>query len=289
MFKKRNIVYLIIAFSLIGCSQNYFKMDSTGTRRVDLGVGDTLCSFYILTKQTKLEPKFEKKYYWFNKNKLGSSQGAYLGYLLDGEYYSLTRNNDILSKGEFKSGLKDGIWLHYHINGFVNERIEWKSGSKNGIYSTYNEKGELIGKGKYKNGEKHGRFFHADSITNELHIVNYRHGELKPKKIKIKKEKIKFDTANNSIFKIFNRKDKNDGNLETDTKESKKLVKESMDKNNNLKQSQTIDKSKKEKSGFKILNLFKRTKKDSTEDRKNPNNKLQQNKAVKSSVKKNNQ
>ena len=180
----------IIAFTLFSMSlqaQN-FEIEEI-TREVTVKEPGKIIRIHILIDQDPIKVDLEKKYTWFNKNTLKTTQGGYNGMLLQGEYKEMNEANDLLVKGKYKNGLKDGEWKEWYANGNLKTVYHWDEGTLEGEYMEFDASGATVKKGNFKKGELHGDIFtrYEDGTSK---TIKYKKGEPKPeKKEKPKKEK----------------------------------------------------------------------------------------------------
>ena len=101
----------------------------------------------------KVRTTTHKYYYWYDNKAVHETQGAYSGYVLDGDYKEFSYpTNNLVKKGSFRKGLKHGNWIEWNKDGTIKETSTWKKGILNGNKSYYNDSGAIKKTEKYHNG-----------------------------------------------------------------------------------------------------------------------------------------
>lgn len=137
--------------------------------------GDTIYMIRVGQPKKGFEPVTDMTYTWFDKGRLGRSQGGYSGQLLDGRLVVKKKSGQLIRQGDYKMGLKIGTWLEWHDNGVVRSSIEWKNGIRHGAFASYDDKGRIKVKGTNRKGQMHGKFTEYLNGT-PLKVRNYRNG-----------------------------------------------------------------------------------------------------------------
>lgn len=120
--------------------------------------------------KTKIKPNSKSLYYWFDQAKIHTTQGAYSGYLLDGDYIEFSYpENNILLKGNFKRGLKHGMWIGWYSNGIIKSMNRWSNGSLNGTQKDFDSTGQLLSVQNFN----HGKFIVPDSTGSLFSKAGY--------------------------------------------------------------------------------------------------------------------
>ena len=152
---------------------------------------DSTCTFGLASLDKPPKITLKKRYAWLYGDKIGNTQGGYLGKLLDGTYTAYTRGNDLLEKGAYRRGLKIGLWLRWHPNGQVALRQYWKAGVRHGRFAHYHSDGRPRQTGRYKKGQLHGKICHYDE-NDSIAAIQYKRG----KPVGRKAKKARADTPN---------------------------------------------------------------------------------------------
>lgn len=84
-------------------------------------------AFY--TAEPEEKPKADRYYAWFDKGRIGRSQGGYSGKLLHGKYTAwYYASRQLKEQGVYESGLKNGVWLLWEEDGRLKEKQNWNKG-----------------------------------------------------------------------------------------------------------------------------------------------------------------
>jgi|GEM_PF-5090454 len=156
---KKQLQLFLALLCLAACKPAELQyMDQLG-RQVVLQ-RDTATIYAGLQKEGMLVlPKIEKTYFWYEKGRINSSQGAYSGKVLHGQYRLYDRTSKRpLESGKFRKGLKTGRWLH------------WRSS------------GQLLRTEIYTDGLLNGNLIRYDSLGRANDTLHYRMGSLLPEK-----------------------------------------------------------------------------------------------------------
>lgn len=72
--------------------------------------------------------KTDKVYYWYQSQKINSTQGGAGGKLLTGEMYVSYPSKQLKEFGTFKRGLKNGVWKYWSEGGLLLKTECWNRG-----------------------------------------------------------------------------------------------------------------------------------------------------------------
>lgn len=117
-----------------------------------------------------------KEYVWYKAGQLHYTQGAYSGFLLNGQYEAFHLNKQLKEKGSFKNGLKEGEWGKWTEYGIISDIYSWKRGVLNGAFRVCDQKGNVVRSGHYKRGLLHGKIIEHIS-EDSTSIIKYRRGK----------------------------------------------------------------------------------------------------------------
>lgn len=185
--KNRTILLLLIFYTTIEAfSQESFYSQETRTISVENEYGEIKCE--ILTKWDSRTANTNAEYYWYDKGMIFVTQGAYAGYLVDGQFIQFDKNSkNIIEKGIIRSGKKKGKWIKWSDNGKIIEISKWKNGFRNGKTVIFDELQFLKEIRKYKKNKLNGKqyVFNGKQKTH----TKYKNGILIKEKIVNKKDK----------------------------------------------------------------------------------------------------
>ncbi|MBN9485494.1 MAG: hypothetical protein BGO70_02785 [Bacteroidetes bacterium 43-93] len=110
----------------------------------------------VITTDPRKHTDRSKFYYWYKDGTLGKTQGAYSGYLLDGEYTEAAYpEKSMICKGHYSLGLKDGSWTEWYPDGRIRISENWKNGLLNGRRYVLGNTGDTIKNEYYHKGSMH--------------------------------------------------------------------------------------------------------------------------------------
>lgn len=121
----------------------------------------------------------------------------------NGDYELYYKNGKLKEKGIYKNGKLQGLNTQYFENGATKRTAEFKKGKYQGDLTYYNDRNIIIGKGKTKNDGWIGKWDKYDNEGNKTTELFYGN------KIKIKEEKITFETKNH-FWCLFDKKSYSD-------------------------------------------------------------------------------
>lgn len=107
-------------------------------------MADSLVTLQITS--TKLTPRLDKTYFWFDRNQIQATQGAYSGHLLDGAYKVNSPDGTLRTVGQFRNGLQVGIWKFYSGNMLVHTIDKGRAGTEESTkrsFFSFNQKDTL--------------------------------------------------------------------------------------------------------------------------------------------------
>ncbi|MDP2721466.1 MAG: hypothetical protein Q8O72_01810 [Bacteroidales bacterium] len=176
----RNYSLLILFFLVtrVFCQSEYY---ASKTRWVSVETVGGESRFEILTEWRENTLQLNKHYYFYDRGKMSFSQGAFAGYLLNGQYLRFRKNStNLAEKGRFRNGLKTGKWIQWSENGTIVEVENWKRGLKNGTSTSYDSSQQMTSKRNYKNGELSGWQYQYEN-EEEVQKKKYRHNQINEK------------------------------------------------------------------------------------------------------------
>jgi hypothetical protein len=143
-------------------------MDNLG-RQVVLHTDSTLVKANLQKQGLLVLPSIQYTYYWFEKGKISSSQGAYSGKVLHGQYRVYDRESkQLMESGKFYKGLKNGRWLIWNTTGMLSRSEIYKAGQLNGMLVKYDSLGRAADTLKYRRGHLLPERIKAASDTTGL-------------------------------------------------------------------------------------------------------------------------
>ncbi len=172
----------------------------------------------VSSKNTKINVKEDRTYYWYSSNKIMETEGGYSGKILNGFYTSFFLNGNLKEKGLFKKGLKKGEWITWYDNGKIKEINTWRQGLKAGHSKNFDVNGNMTEEAEYKNGKLNGTQTNYDGgkiirkkmFKNGIEIIRQPKIPVKesssPKKSGNKISE-KFKTAKEKTKSFFRKKD----------------------------------------------------------------------------------
>ena len=99
--------------------------------------GDTLYRFFVADADKVIKPEITKRYFWFRKDSILSTDGDFGGRVLNGEYKVYYPDKSLKEAGQFRYGLKDGDWKAWNPDGSLQAVVHWKKGEERAS-DTYN-------------------------------------------------------------------------------------------------------------------------------------------------------
>ena len=123
---KRIITILLF---LISGSVYAQKLPDYGLDKVRIIAPDKIIKAEIIPVNSAPGVKPDRIYYWYNDNRIHSSQGGYSGKLLNGLYEAYYLNHNLKEQGTFKKGLKNGVWKSWNEDGTLSQTGNWKNGA----------------------------------------------------------------------------------------------------------------------------------------------------------------
>lgn len=162
---REKLLILLGVVVLWGCKPMELKQVEGLNRQVTLHGPDVLIKAHLQKEGMLILPKIENTYYWFEKGKISSSQGAYSGKVLHGQYRVFGQyQKQLVESGKFYKGLKNGRWLYWSATGLLSRSEIYKNGRLNGILVKY------------------------DSLGMPLDTFTYRNGQLRPEKVALRSD-----------------------------------------------------------------------------------------------------
>ncbi|MFI5139273.1 MAG: toxin-antitoxin system YwqK family antitoxin [Sphingobacteriales bacterium] len=104
------------------------KLSDYGYDKVRIVEPDKIVKAEIIPINSRPAVKPDRLYYWYNDNRIHTSQGGYTGKLLNGLYEAYYLNHNLKEQGVFKKGLKDGVWKSWNEDGTLSQTGNWKNG-----------------------------------------------------------------------------------------------------------------------------------------------------------------
>nr|WP_121273815.1 hypothetical protein [Pedobacter schmidteae] len=151
----RKIIRVLIAGLLLfsGCKPQELSLIKNLGSRVRVSTTDGFVYAELAREEEQIFISDEKRYAWYEKGQINSSQGDYSGKLLHGPYVAYyATNKQLKEKGSYAYGLKKGKWLLWQADGQLKETQQWRRGQKNGKTIMYDSLGREKQKIKYHNG-----------------------------------------------------------------------------------------------------------------------------------------
>lgn len=166
---------------------------------------------YYSSGQIQMEGLSKKKdslikqgiFNYFNIDGVKSKRITYRKNIKNGNYELYYKNGKLKEKGIYKKGKLNGLNTQYFENGATKRKAELKKGKYQGDLTYYNDRNIIIGKGKTKNDGWIGKWDKYDNEGNKTAELFYGN------KIKIKEEKITFETKNH-FWCLFDKKNYSD-------------------------------------------------------------------------------
>lgn len=189
MILRFTIYMLLLLISVSGIAQEKYP--------IKVNYKDKKVQAYYSPKKVKTQN--DVFYYWMIRREIHFSKGGYSGKVLVSDYEEFYLSNQLKEKGQFVKGTKNGEWKNWYESGTIKSIYNWNKGKRSGKYFLYNDQGKLIEKGAYSNNKLHGKQYSFEKDT--ILVRKYRHGVLKPEKVKEPKER-------KSFWSWFKRKDK---------------------------------------------------------------------------------
>ena len=151
MIGKKNIIWAMMLLS--ACKPLELRQVEAMKRSVVVHTATTTVKANLQKKGALIFPKLEHTYYWFEKGKINSSQGAYSGKVLHGQYRVYDRaSKQLLESGKFFKGLKSGRWLIWNNTGSLGRSEIYKDGQLDGMYVKYDSLGRASDTLSYRKG-----------------------------------------------------------------------------------------------------------------------------------------
>jgi len=171
---------LLISLSPLAYAQKELREALPFKNKVTLKKADGTFQVAELGYQEKVaQADPEKTYYWYKRDSIRHTQGAYKGRLLHGVYQELYANKSLKILGAFYKGMKRGEWRYLDPGGKLRRTSTWHLGEENGKYRLYNEQGKLKEKGMLYKGRREGIVVHytpQDSIKKTF--TRYKHDQV---------------------------------------------------------------------------------------------------------------
>lgn len=174
--KKRAVMAIVLLINLIyknGVAQSELGVIYKDKVRIH---NDTQTVVVGIRSISRTKAVSSKEYAWYKAGQLHYTQGAFSGFLLNGQYEAFHCNKQLKEKGTFNNGLKDGEWGKWTEFGVLSCVYFWKLGELNGPFRVCDPRGNVIRSGNYKRGKLHGKitqYFSEDSTT----IIKYHRGK----------------------------------------------------------------------------------------------------------------
>ena len=102
----------------------------TALNRFAIVYNDTTHVFYARPPEKKDRVRQEHIYYWFNGEKILSTEQGFSGRILDGTYTVYYPNKNLRQRGSFKRGLKSGSWKSWDMDGKLTSTEKWRKGER---------------------------------------------------------------------------------------------------------------------------------------------------------------
>jgi len=151
---KKQIQLWAMLLCLLSCKPAELRyMDNLG-RKIVVHTDSTTVRAELQAEGLLILPKIEQTYYWFEKGKINSTQGAYSGKVLHGQYrvYDSESKRPLVS-GKLNRGLKTGRWLNWTATGILKQSELYQDGLLNGPMVRYDSLGKPADTLKYKHGQ----------------------------------------------------------------------------------------------------------------------------------------
>lgn len=125
--KRFLLIWVVIIINLGGCRSRAFDYTKL-TDKVRSTTSEANISAELSAKsQNKF--KSDRFYSWFDKGRIGVTQGNYSGKLINGNYTEwYLESKQLKAKGMYKTGLKTGKWMFWDEEGKLKEVQNWRMG-----------------------------------------------------------------------------------------------------------------------------------------------------------------
>ncbi|MES2457419.1 MAG: hypothetical protein V4594_17820 [Bacteroidota bacterium] len=150
---KGNIKLLALLSLFAACKPIELKQLDLMRRDIVVQQDEQTIRAQVQSEDQVGQPKLAYTYYWFEKGRIGNTQGAHSGKLLHGTYAVYDRSSkQPLESGTFDKGLKNGRWLSWNTSGVLKECHNYRHGLLNGPLIRYDSLGKPVDTVKYRNG-----------------------------------------------------------------------------------------------------------------------------------------
>lgn len=144
---------------------------------INLAMRDSIVKTEAKYLSERIKPHQERTYFWFQSNRIHSTQGSFEGKLLHGPFSSFYLDGNLKSKGIFKNGMKKGKWISWYKPGTIESTTNWKNGIKQGWYHEYLPSGSMAVQVRYKKNQLNGKYIRYDEDQEQM-VLKYRKGRL---------------------------------------------------------------------------------------------------------------
>ncbi|TMI63740.1 MAG: hypothetical protein E6H07_13300 [Bacteroidetes bacterium] len=155
-------------------AQTELRMEALN--RYTIVKSDTVLVFYAVKPVDKIDFDIGKKYYWYIKDTIITTQAAADGKILHGSFRKLFNDKNLAEEGTFDNGLKDGHWKSWYPGGNLKMMISWDKGEMNGEVIEYGENGMIMKKGKMKDNKFNG-YIMTKQANGQFNKEIYKNGE----------------------------------------------------------------------------------------------------------------